>query len=163
MAWHLSATMATCTSSGATVLLMDTTQRYTNTVSCSPWEKQRGVLVRSTSRSLLVTAGHVWIFGGRDGNSEFNDVWKCPVDDVLSWKLVTPAATWSPRHSTTVTEFDGQMYLFGGVNGNTEYVGDVWGSVDGVLWTQFSLPGSVVSCAKQCIFLDHRDYKYAPI
>ncbi|MBI2824073.1 MAG: galactose oxidase [Planctomycetia bacterium] len=90
----------------------------------------------------LVFKDRMWIMGGTenyyfgDEKSPKNDVWSS--EDGKTWKLVTPAAGWSPRAYHAAAVHDGKMWVMGGGNYVPQYEAknDVWSSEDGEHWTQ---------------------------
>lgn len=86
----------------------------------------------------IVYDGKLWLMGGYNNGSAFNDVWTF---DGVSWEEfdnepsfpgVQPAP-WTPRWEFAIQEYNGKIWLMGG---STPFKNDVW-SFDGTSWTQF--------------------------
>ncbi|MDO8575562.1 MAG: hypothetical protein Q7R78_02585 [bacterium] len=88
----------------------------------------------------------IWTMGGLNGNKNvnsehyvkyweaphFNDIWNS--DDGVSWKLVNPKASWSPRRSMSVVFFHDKLWMLGGWSTKYGYTSDIWQSEDGINW-----------------------------
>ena len=88
------------------------------------------------SHTVVVYRDRLWLFGGANHISDdrstdgfLNDVWVS--DDGVSWTLVTPAASWSPRGKAGVVVFNDELYVLGG-----QGTADVWRSSNGRDGTQ---------------------------
>jgi hypothetical protein len=75
----------------------------------------------------------LWIIGGYDGVSTYNDVWASR--DGVIWTQITASAGFSPRYYPSCTVYNNRIWLFGGGSGST-YFTDVWSSADGAVWQQ---------------------------
>jgi hypothetical protein len=88
--------------------------------------------------SAAVFKNQIWLVGGYDGKSYFNDVWNS--EDAVNWRRATDSAAWSPRQSAAVIVFNDRLWLFGGgvIDGEKEINPDshkeVWSSADGINW-----------------------------
>lgn len=139
---------------GRTADAGDTTLALLNDV----WFSRNGVL-RSTwsqltaaagwaarrSAGICVFAGKLWILGGTNESSYYNDVWNS--DDGISWTQVTSAAAWSPRASHNVIVFNGLMWVIGGGNGGG-LNNEVWYSADGSTWTRSNNIGVAITISQ---------------
>jgi hypothetical protein len=84
--------------------------------------------------------GRIWVIGGWDGSSGFNDVWSST--DGKTWTRVTAAASWSPRWNFAMAEFRGRLWIFGGQTGanDDDLTDEIWSSADGQQWRRESPP-----------------------
>ena len=93
--------------------------------------------------SATVFKNKIWLVGGYDGKSYFNDVWNS--EDAVHWRRVTDKAAWSPRQAPGVVVFNNRLWLFGGgvIDGEPETNPDshkeVWSSDDGINWKREQL------------------------
>ena len=80
----------------------------------------------------------MWMLGGYDGHSYYNDVWSSP--DGVNWTREVEHAPWTPRNVDMVIEFKGRIWIIGGgvidgqreINSNSKR--EVWSSADGLHW-----------------------------
>jgi len=81
--------------------------------------------------------GKLWVIGGSDGTTYYNDVWSS--EDGENWREVlandaTPPGTQFPqRRGHQVYSFDDKLWVVGGYTG-AAYLNDVWNSTDGITW-----------------------------
>jgi hypothetical protein len=82
--------------------------------------------------------GRIWVMGGFDGTTYYNDVWSSP--DGVQWTRATAHAGWSPRNVDLAVVFKDKMWIMGGgvidgqreINPNSKR--EAWFSTDGVHW-----------------------------
>lgn len=88
---------------------------------------------RHSHTSVVTPDGRVWVLGGWNGSTRYNDVWYSA--NGSSWTQAASAAPWTARfaHASVVT-FDGRMWVIGGRD--TVDRNDVWYSFNGSSWTQ---------------------------
>ena len=79
---------------------------------------------RSAAVAWTDNAGNAYVFGGNNGASYLNDLWKF---NGTSWSPVTNAGTPPSVRSLAVawTDNAGNAYVFGGYN-NGNYLNDLW-------------------------------------
>lgn len=84
--------------------------------------------------------GRIWVIGGWNGNSGYNDVWNST--DGQAWTRVTAAAPWSPRWNFGIAEFRNRLWIFGGQTGPEDHdvTNEIWSSADGRTWQREPLP-----------------------
>ncbi len=70
----------------------------------------------------------IWILGGGDGYSNYNDIWSS--QDGKSWTQEVENADWSKRGGHAAVVFQDKLWVLGGYELN-----DVWSSPDGMRWT----------------------------
>lgn len=94
-----------------------------------------------SSFSVCNVAGTIYVIGGLIDtaaalNTPSGEVWS--ITPGTGWQLCTGGATWSPRSEAAVVNFfgDNALLLMGGVTSGPTALNDVWGSPDGVTWTQ---------------------------
>lgn len=95
-----------------------------------PWS------ARSWHASAATPDGKIWVLGGFQGTTCYNDVWY--TTDGETWTQATSSAGWSKRcgHQAVVTP-DGRLWVTGGfAYSASSEVNDVWYSTNGVTWTQ---------------------------
>ena len=81
----------------------------------------------------VVFKNKLWIMGGLGKGTYLNDIYSS--EDGESWKLEKRSASWSPRGSYGLLEFQGKLFLFGGnCNSLNKALNDVWESEDGINW-----------------------------
>ncbi len=91
-------------------------------------------------RGVGVFNGKVWLLGGYDGKTYFNDVWNSA--DGVTWARVTEHASWSPRTVGQPFVFRDRMYIIGGgvIDGDTNAdpasTREIWSTADGKDWTK---------------------------
>lgn len=95
----------------------------------APWAARSG-------HSTVVFNSRVWVIGGKDGGTYYNDVWSSA--DGVNWTLETSGAAFSARERHTSVVFSGKIWVLGGTDSSivSGYYNDVWSSADGVNWTQ---------------------------
>lgn len=81
-----------------------------------------------------VFAGKIWLFGGFDGKSYFNDIWNST--DAIHWQRVSEKAPWSPRSNPTAIIFRDEIWLIAGGLIDGPMLNDIWRSKDGISWTR---------------------------
>ncbi|MBI4965355.1 MAG: hypothetical protein HY913_18910 [Desulfomonile tiedjei] len=70
----------------------------------------------------------MWVFGGYDGSSTLNDLWKYDVA-TNTWEAVSPSGTVAAprqRHSAIFDPVGRCMYVFGGMAGDDSLFHDLW-------------------------------------
>jgi len=85
-----------------------------------------------SSHSTAVFDNKLWVIGGYDGSSQYNDVWQSA--DGNTWTQATDNAAFSGRENHTTAVFDNKLWVIGGYDGNRK--NDVWYSENGNTWTQ---------------------------
>lgn len=87
----------------------------------------------------LVFKDKIWLFGGYDGKSYYNDVWNS--SDGVHWSRVSEHAQWSARLVNVAAVFKDRIWIIGGglidgepTDGRAER--EVWSSADGINWTR---------------------------
>ncbi|MFA5887387.1 MAG: PGF-pre-PGF domain-containing protein [Candidatus Nanoarchaeia archaeon] len=96
----------------------------------SPWPT-----VRYGMGVAIAPNGTIWLTGGYNGVSYYNDVWYSP--DGSTWTQATSSAAFSQRYGhSLIVKSDGSLWLMGGWDGSssTRY-NDIWNSTDGITWT----------------------------
>ena len=93
--------------------------------------------LRSGAVSWTDNAGNAYVFGGYNGASFFNDLWRF---NGTSWSQVTNTdrglGTPSLRSGAVAwTDNAGNAYVFGGYNGVNPYLNDLW-RFNGTSWSQ---------------------------
>jgi hypothetical protein len=90
-------------------------------------------------QASVVFNNKIWVIGGTNVASQFNDVWYS--SDGTTWtqslpNTATPGTTqFSQRYGHTSVAYNGLMWVIGGGNGTTCF-NDVWSSPDGQNWTK---------------------------
>src|SRR5665213_3179695 len=90
--------------------------------------------------SLVFNAGQgdeLWMIGGTDGKTFFNDVWQST--DGVTWSLVTAKAPFTGRVRMSAVVFNHKLWVMAGKN-QTAFLNDIWSSPDGKNWTQVTPP-----------------------
>lgn len=98
------------------------------------WETLgRGNLPKRVFYTAVSFRGAIWLLGGDDGKTLYNDVWRST--DGLNWVQVIGAAPWSPRTGAQAFIYKDKLWLIGGadISGLTN---DVWFTADGLDWVQ---------------------------
>jgi len=98
------------------------------------WETLgQGNLPKRVFYTAISFAGSIWLLGGDDGKTLYNDVWRSK--DGLNWMRVLDKAPWSPRTGAQAFIYKKRLWLIGGADaaGRTN---DVWFTNDGVEWVQ---------------------------
>lgn len=82
----------------------------------------------------------IYIIGGRNSDSSFNEIWKST--DGIEWNLVAPTSEiFSPRYAHTAKVHNGKVWVVGGVNGTySETHIDFWYSENMEDWTEYDGP-----------------------
>lgn len=113
--------------------------RIARTSDFKRWE----VLAETSNLPLRIFYGAVvfknliWLMGGFDGKTYYNDVWNSA--DAVHWTKVTDKAAWSRRNIGAAVVFKGRIWIIGGgvVDGTaTDHQSEteVWSSADGINW-----------------------------
>ncbi|MFH1064915.1 MAG: kelch repeat-containing protein [Nanoarchaeota archaeon] len=93
---------------------------------------------RFTHAAVVGDNGRIWVMGGTDGVSAYNDVWYS--DDKTNWFAAnTSAIPWSGRYSmpAVYTPLDKRIWILGGYDSlSLAEVNEVWYTQDGGNWTQ---------------------------
>ncbi|MDX1909367.1 MAG: hypothetical protein SF053_20175 [Bacteroidia bacterium] len=79
---------------------------------------------------------HIWIIGGEDTRTAYQDIWRSP--DGIHWTQVADRLPFGKRSSAQVVVLNGALYLLDH---------DVWRSTDGITWTRICeaiLPGEQI-------------------
>jgi hypothetical protein len=118
------------------------TSRIARTRDLSHWE-----VVAATSDlpprvfyGAVVHHDKIWLLGGFDGRSYYNDVWNTA--DGVHWTRVAEHAAWTPRNVDMTAVFRDRIWVIGGglIDGtpelNTNSKREVWSSGDGVQWVK---------------------------
>ncbi len=91
----------------------------------------------------LVFDNKIWLMGGFDGQTYYNDVWNST--DGVRWTRVSERAAWSERNISGATVvFKDRMWIIGGgvIDGtpmkNEKAGSEIWSSADGVNWVRES-------------------------
>ena len=87
----------------------------------------------------VVLNNKIWLMGGFDGKSYYNDVWNS--SDGVHWMRVAERTAWSARTVGAAVVFKNRIWIIGGglldgtpSDGRAET--EVWSSTDGINWTQ---------------------------
>jgi hypothetical protein len=86
----------------------------------------------------VVFQDKMWLLGGFDGHTYYNDVWNS--SDGVHWTRIAEHAGWSPRDADMVPVFKNRIWVIGGgvIDGqpepNPNSKREVWSSADGVHW-----------------------------
>ncbi len=75
----------------------------------------------------FVFQNKIWIIGGNDGLTVYNDAWNS--SDGVHWEKVADELAFSARHSQQFVVNNDKIYMFSN---------DVWASKDGLTWEQVS-------------------------
>ena len=81
--------------------------------------------------SIVTVGSSIYLFGGTDGTTAHNDVWKATISTSpsvsVTWTQVTPSGTPPTARYGSAISTDGgtNIYIFGGTNGST-ISSDVW-------------------------------------
>ncbi|XP_049851899.1 ras guanine nucleotide exchange factor F-like isoform X2 [Schistocerca gregaria] len=68
----------------------------------------------------VLVSKHMYVWGGRDTDSSFNDMWKYDFES-NRWHLVQASGTVpSPRYSHAATVFNSRIWIYGGCDGSKE-------------------------------------------
>ena len=109
-------------------------------------------------QEMVVYRGRIWMFGGmhryRPERVNLNDVW-CS-DDGVSWRQVTAAAPWPPRHVFTAAVHDSRMWVGCGAPDGEVYYDDLWWSTDGADWHRCPADGARFSVRKSPALVSFR-------
>jgi hypothetical protein len=131
---------------------ISTSGEYINIIIHSPngkhWSTVNTVGTMWSARAgfgALVYKNKLWVFGGTNGQDDYNDVWY--TDDLIHWHLAIEHAPWHERAYFGYCEWDERMWViagsgnnYRGQGGSTSYK-DVWFSRDGTAWEQaFDFP-----------------------
>ena len=114
-----------------------------NGTSWSPVTNTNGGLGTPSLRSAAVSwtdnAGNAYVFGGYNGSSFLNDLWKF---NGTIWSPVTNAGTPPDRRIKAVLWKDssGNVYVFGGYSG-TSFLNDLW-MFNGTSWSEVTNAGT---------------------
>jgi hypothetical protein len=86
----------------------------------------------------VVFNNKIWLLGGFDGKSYYNDVWNS--SDAVHWTRVADKSAWSPRNVGAAVVFKNRIWVIGGglIDGTPtdDSAGtEVWSSADGINWT----------------------------
>lgn len=100
-----------------------------NAIKWQRHEQKAGFRERYNHR-LIEYNSQLWLIGGSDHNSLFNDIWSS--NDGLNWEQKRSSANFSKRRSPAIVEFKGELWLIGGFDG--KYKNDIWASKNGVDW-----------------------------
>ena len=124
------------------------TTRIARTLDLRTWE-----VVAATSHlparvfyAAAVHHGRIFMMGGFDGRTYYNDVWTSR--DAVHWTRALEHAPWSARNTSAVVFRDRLWILGGGVidgekaNPNPASDREVWSSADGVTWTKAPSPAT---------------------
>jgi len=113
--------------------------RIARTSDFKRWE----VLAESSNLPLRIFYGavafkdRIWLLGGFDGKSYYNDVWSSA--DGVRWTRVAEKAGWSPRGVGTAVVFKDRIWIIGGGMSDEKAMDrksetQVWSSADGINW-----------------------------
>ena len=95
-----------------------------------PWEKLAVPWRERSGQCSVVFDDKMWVLGGRQGNTSFNDVW-CTADG-KQWEQANKKADWPARYGHVALVHEGRMWVLGGKAG--KLTNDVWASDDGRKW-----------------------------
>lgn len=124
---------------------MKLTSRISRTRDFKTWEvlAERSNLPSRVFYGATVFNDRMWIFGGWDGKTYYNDAWSSA--DGVKWERVAEKVAWSPRNSGGITVFKDKIWIIGGgvidgeKNPNPNSNKEIWSSADGVKWTQLAV------------------------
>lgn len=111
---------------GFAPLLSGLGANWSEATNAAPWSGRLGP-------GAVALNGQMWVMGGFNGASYFNDVWSS--SNGVTWTEVTNSAPWVGRDYFGAVVVNGQMWVMGGSNGGG-YLDDVWSSSNGVTWTE---------------------------
>ncbi|HII14869.1 MAG TPA: PGF-pre-PGF domain-containing protein [Nanoarchaeota archaeon] len=78
--------------------------------------------------------GTMWLVGGHDGSTYYNDIWYSTNGD--TWTQANASAAFEGRYGHGfVIKSDGSMWIMGGLNSSGSKLNDIWNSTNGVDWT----------------------------
>ena len=126
----------------------DKTSTFTTETRCSSgcsWSRvsSEGDLTGRSGHSGLVFNKKIWINGGFDNISYFQDVMS---SDNGSWDNQSLTGTvWGGRNEHVSLLFKGKMWILGGKNTNGAELDDVWSSSTGLSWDNQTLSGDIPS------------------
>lgn len=102
------------------------------------WTKRTGIRIGQgnniaprDSFGLCAHNEKVYLFGGWNGSTYYNDVYESP--DMVNWRRL-PDAAWCARYGFCTFSFDGRLWVMGGKNSSTN-LNDVWYTRNMVNWT----------------------------
>lgn len=116
------------------------TSRIARTRDFRTWEvlAARSNLPARVFYGAVTYRDRVWLLGGYDGQTYYNDVWSSP--DAVHWTRLTANAGWSPRNVDLAVVFKNKLWIIGGgaIDGqrepNPNAKREAWSSTDGVHW-----------------------------
>jgi hypothetical protein len=128
---------------GARVMTTEDGATWSELTWSAPWGEERGQPLVTVYRDKL------WVIGGFSGYGEanemlHNDVWSS--SDGITWQLIAPSATWTPRVWQALHTYDDKIFMINGANwnewpdefGNTA---EIWFTDNGAEW--FELPSEI--------------------
>lgn len=74
--------------------------------------------------SMVHYKGGLWVFGGIDMNSTFNDFWRFDLEK-RQWSEVTSKNTPEPRRSHSMIVYEDCFWMFGGIQDVTKEKNDI--------------------------------------
>lgn len=106
--------------------------------------------------TTILFDGDLYIIGGQNAASRFNEIWKS--SDGINWTQVTTTGPiFSPRSLHTSTVFNGKVFVIGGVDAAYAPIDDIWYSSDMVNWHRYEDPTPIESLtAKSNLVFDDR-------
>ncbi len=84
--------------------------------------------------AMVVFNDRLWVIGGRDGTTRFNDIWSTA--DGVQWTSHTLNAEFTPRSEHACCVFDGRLWLIGGSMNRGVKSREIWSTADGIAWSR---------------------------
>lgn len=125
---------------------MTLTSSISRTRDFKTWEvlAERSNLPKRVFYGATVFNERIWLFGGWDGATYYNDAWSSA--DGINWERVAEKAPWSPRTiSGGVVVFQNKIWIVGGgvIDGdkdnNPNSDREIWVSGDGINWSEIKV------------------------
>jgi hypothetical protein len=122
---------------------MKLTSRISRTRDFKTWEllAAKSNLPERVFYGATVFKDKIWLFGGWDGKTYYNDAWNSA--DGVHWERAAEKAAWSPRNiSGSITVFKDKIWIVGGgvIDGektsNPDSDREIWSSADGAGWAR---------------------------
>lgn len=83
---------------------------------------------------LIVFGEKLFMVGGKDGASVYNEVWY--TDDGEIWYDYGNTIAFDERYDFGLVEYNNKLWVVGGFNSGDTALSDVWSSTDGFTWTE---------------------------
>ncbi len=109
--------------------------------------------------AYCIDGSDFYLFGGHDGTTHLNDLWKCDLSDSsFPWTELTSGAT--ARQDSTLVVYNGKLYLFGGRDASS-YFNDIYEyTISGDSWALKSPSGTLPSIRRNHIAVIYNGKMY---